>query len=102
MLKAKLLQLIIKLNISDAALDEHQAMFDDLAVDIFAQEMKAKISSQRLKGKKGWYSKDKSVDEEISKVFNQRLAGVDNEIDLAILLMLAWHRETPIQASQKD
>lgn len=67
---------------------------DDIAVDSFAVDMKAKLAQSRAKGRSGWQAPDQCSAEYLAELFVGHLkkTNPDNFVDLANLLMMLHER----------
>jgi hypothetical protein len=77
--------------IIDAARTADGAHPDDLAVDQFAQAMKAKMADSRAKGRNGWQT---CPDDYLLNMLREHIDKGDMR-DVANLAMMLWHNRTP-------
>lgn len=64
---------------------------DDIAVDAFATEMKAKMAKQRAKGYGGWESKTECPPGTLQKYLAEHIIKGD-PVDVGNFAMMLWHR----------
>lgn len=65
---------------------------DDIAVDVFAVELKAKLAKAREKGRGGWQGCDPAV---LSRMLREHVEKGDPR-DVANFCMFLWHLNAPI------
>ena len=68
---------------------------DDLAVDAFAREMKAKLAASRAKGRSGWDDRAKCTDDNLSVLLREHVEKGD-PIDVANFAMMLHSRGAKI------
>lgn len=68
-----------------------QPHFDDLVVDQFAANLKAKLARQRAKGHGDWHDKQKCPDGRLQQMLIDHIAKGD-PVDVANFAMFLWHR----------
>lgn len=74
--------------------EQHQ---DDIAVDLFADAMKAKLAKKRIEGRSGWQSMSA---EDLSKLLHQHIAKGD-PLDVAnIAMMLHQNGQALLQSPE--
>lgn len=76
------------------AKDQHD---DDIAVQLFADAMKAKMADSRAKGRSGWNDRIICPTERLQAMLHEHLAKGD-PIDVANFCMMLWMRVAPVSA----
>lgn len=73
-------------------LEVEKPHFDDVAVDKFAQAMKAKLEQSRQKGRHGWNSSEFCSTASLEVLLAEQVAAGD-PIDIANYAMMIFHRK---------
>lgn len=73
---------------------------DDLAVDKFAEAMKAKMAASRIKGRGGWDDPNKCSVDDLRSLLNLHMTKGD-PVDVGNFAMMLWIRRATTAAAER-